>query len=87
MTDELVALLAGRIVGMVRRDRRDQLSFTYDEIWRAAAGAYPLLLSMPLAAAAHGHKPVEALDIVGSLVCVEVDSQTLPKIRDDHRCG
>src|SRR5579872_91084 len=60
MTDELVALLAGRVVGTVRRDRRGQLSFTYDEAWRTALGAYPLSLSMPLAAAAHGRKPIEA---------------------------
>ena len=60
MTDQLVALLGGRAVGYVRRDRRGRLSFIYNDDWRYARGAYPLSVSMPLAAAEHGHAAVEA---------------------------
>jgi len=60
MNDELVVLLAGRVTGMVRHDRRGRLTFTYDEGWRGTPGSWPLSLSMPLAAAGHGHKPIEA---------------------------
>ena len=43
MTDEfLVALLGGRAIGRVRRDRRNRLSFAYDEEWRSATPNYPL---------------------------------------------
>lgn len=60
MTDELIALLAGRAIGRVRRDRRGRLAFTYDDRWRETRGAYPLSLSMPLAAAEHGHRQIDA---------------------------
>lgn len=54
----LVALLDGRTIGVVRR-ARGRLSFDYDEDWRQARGAYPLSLSMPLAARTHGHAAIE----------------------------
>jgi serine/threonine-protein kinase HipA len=60
MTEHLFALVNGRELGRVTRDARGRLSFTYDEGWRGARGAYPLSLSMPLAAAVHAHKPIEA---------------------------
>ncbi len=60
MTAALVALMAGRVVGTVTRDTRGQLRFTYDDGWRAAPGAYPLSLSMPLAVADHPHDRIEA---------------------------
>jgi serine/threonine-protein kinase HipA len=60
MTDELIALLGGREVGRVRRDKRGKLTFAYDQGWRETEGAYPLSLSMPLAAAEHGPDVVEA---------------------------
>lgn len=60
MRVELIALLNGQEVGRVTRDGRGRLTFVYAEDWRQARGAYPLSLSMPLAAAEHGHKPVEA---------------------------
>ena len=53
MTTELIALLNGKEVGRVRRDARNRLTFTYDEGWRTSRDAYPLSLSMPLAAAEH----------------------------------
>lgn len=56
---ELVALLEGRIMGVVRRER-GRLSFVYDDAWRRAPGAFPVSLSMPLTAAEHGQRPVEA---------------------------
>jgi serine/threonine-protein kinase HipA len=60
MSAQLVALLNGIEIGRVARDGRGRLTFVYAEDWRQAQGAYPLSLSMPLAAAEHGHKPVEA---------------------------
>lgn len=60
MTKELVALLGAHDIGHVRQDQRGRLTFTYDDRWRHAPGAHPLSLSMPLAAAEHGHAVVEA---------------------------
>jgi serine/threonine-protein kinase HipA len=60
MTNELVALLDGNEVGRVRNDARGRLTFVYDSVWRGKAGAYPLSLSMPLAAEAHGPAAVQA---------------------------
>lgn len=60
MTDELIALLGGREIGRVRRHQRGRLTFTYDQTWREAQDAYPLSLSMPLAAVEHGPDVVEA---------------------------
>jgi len=60
MTKELVALLAEREIGRVRQDQRGRLAFTYDERWQQAPDAYPLSLSMPLAASEHGHATIEA---------------------------
>ncbi len=55
---ELIALLDGREVGAIRHDR-NRMTFTYADAWREAPGAYPLSLSMPLAAAEHPHAAVE----------------------------
>jgi len=60
MSEQLIVLLNGREIGRVTRDPRSRLSLLYAEDWREAEGAFPLSLSMPLAAAEHGHKPVEA---------------------------
>ncbi len=57
---ELVALLDGKEVGRVHNDARGRLTFVYDDVWRQAADAYPLSLSMPLAAREHGRAIVEA---------------------------
>lgn len=56
---ELVALLFGDQAGRVHR-KGDRLSFTYDEAWRRRDDVTPLSLSMPLAGATHGHRPIEA---------------------------
>ncbi|MES1202407.1 MAG: type II toxin-antitoxin system HipA family toxin [Pseudomonadota bacterium] len=56
---ELLALVDGREVGTVRYER-GRLSFVYADAWRSAPGAYPLSLSMPLAAAEHPHAAIEA---------------------------
>jgi hypothetical protein len=53
MANELVALLGGIEVGRVHRDSKGRLTFIYDDAWREANGAYPLSLSMPLAAKEH----------------------------------
>ncbi|WP_027556292.1 type II toxin-antitoxin system HipA family toxin [Bradyrhizobium sp. Cp5.3] len=60
MTNELVALLDGNEVGRVRNDTRGRLTFVYDSDWRTAQDAYPLSLSMPLAAEEHGPAAVQA---------------------------
>jgi serine/threonine-protein kinase HipA len=55
---ELLALLDGREVGTVLHER-GRLSFVYADAWRSAPGAYPLSLSMPLAASEHPHAAIE----------------------------
>ncbi len=59
MSQELIAILEGREMGRVARGERGRLSFTYAENWRAAADAYPLSISMPLALAEHGHTKID----------------------------
>ena len=59
MTDRLVALANGRVIGAVQRDRRGQLAFVYAADWRASEHAYPLSLSMPIGAPQHGHDEIE----------------------------
>ena len=60
MTSELVTLLGGTEVGRVHRDKRGRLKFVYDQAWRDAPDAYPLSLSLPLAAQEHGPTAIEA---------------------------
>ena len=60
MSKELHVLLSSRIVGRVTQDGKGRLSFTYDEAWREVRGAYPLSLSMPLAALEHHHDEISA---------------------------
>lgn len=55
---ELAALLDNREVGAVIFDR-NRLTFVYSDDWRGAPGAYPLSLSMPLAAKEHAHAAIE----------------------------
>ena len=57
---ELVTLLGDNVIGAVRRDRSGRVTFVYDETWRRKRDAIPLSLSMPLAAAEHGHATVDA---------------------------
>lgn len=59
MNGELIAILDGRETGRVVHDDRGRLSFTYNEAWRAAADAYPLSISMPLALAEHGNAKID----------------------------
>lgn len=56
--NELICLLDGREVGRLRRSGA-RLSFTYADSWRRTDGAYPLSLSMSLAAADHPHSRIE----------------------------
>jgi serine/threonine-protein kinase HipA len=60
MTAELIALLDGKEAGRVHNDARGRLTFVYSDDWRRATGAYPLSLSMPLAAREHGRSIIEA---------------------------
>lgn len=57
---KLIALLDGRVVGAVFQDARARYRFIYEADWRLADDSYPLSLSMPLAAAEHDHRKVEA---------------------------
>jgi serine/threonine-protein kinase HipA len=57
---ELVTLLDGKEAGRVHNDARGRLTFVYDDQWRNAPEAYPLSLSMPIAAKEHGRSVVEA---------------------------
>jgi len=60
LTGELVALLDGKEVGRVNNDARGRMTFVYDKEWRTSPQAYPLSLSMPLAAEEHGPAVIEA---------------------------
>lgn len=55
----LILLLDGHRVGEVRRNGQ-KLSLHYDPAWREDVAAYPVSLSMPLAAADHPHAPINA---------------------------
>lgn len=60
MTDELIALLDGKEIGRVRRNKRTgKLSFIYEQGWRGSEDAYPLSLSMPLSGAEYGNFAIE----------------------------
>jgi serine/threonine-protein kinase HipA len=60
MSDELIVLLGGRQIGRIRRQTSGRLTFIYDGGWREDDDAYPLSLSMPLAASEHGPGAVES---------------------------
>lgn len=57
---ELVTLLAGVEIGRIHSRARNRLSFIYSDRWREVPNAYPLSLSMPLAAKEHGPTVVES---------------------------
>jgi len=60
MSEELLVLMDGQIAGKVIQDARGKLKFRYEDSWRERRGAYPLSLSMPLAASEHAHAVIEA---------------------------
>jgi serine/threonine-protein kinase HipA len=60
VTSELVTLLGDQEVRRVRNDARGRLTFVYDDQWRKSEDAYPLSLSMPLAAKEYGPSVVQA---------------------------
>ena len=59
MTERLIALADGRLLGEIRRDARGRLRFEYDAAWSQEDAAYPLSLSMPLTVPGHGHDKME----------------------------
>jgi serine/threonine-protein kinase HipA len=59
MTTELIAIIEGREMGRVARDKTGKLSFTYNEAWRNAPDAFPLSISMPLALSEHGNAKID----------------------------
>jgi serine/threonine-protein kinase HipA len=59
MTKELIAIIEGREMGRVVRDKTGKLSFAYNEQWRNAQDAYPLSISMPLALSGHGNAKID----------------------------
>lgn len=60
MTRELVAIVDRTEVGCVTQGRDGHLTFTYSAAWREASDAFPVSLSLPLAASRHLHEPVQA---------------------------
>lgn len=59
MSNQLIAIAAGQIMGEVRHEG-GRLDFKYDTSWSAGALAFPMSLSMPLVVRKHGHSQVEA---------------------------
>jgi serine/threonine-protein kinase HipA len=59
MTNELIVIANGQVMGLVRRSPKGKLSFTYHEKWGASEESYPLSLSMPLGLTEHGHAKIE----------------------------
>ena len=59
MTERLIAVANGNVMGYLTRHERVRLIFSYDEAWRRASGAYPISLSMPLVGAEYGHAVIE----------------------------
>lgn len=53
LPEELAVLLDGRLAGVLRRGGAGAHVFTYDAAWRMDPRAYPLSLSLPLAAREH----------------------------------
>ena len=56
----LVALLNGTLAGNIYQSSSGNLRFVYDDDWRQAEDAFPLSLSMPLAAVEHGDDVITA---------------------------
>jgi serine/threonine-protein kinase HipA len=56
---ELLTFLGDNLIGTLRRDANGRLSFVYDDAWSAMPDAYPLSLSLPIAAREHGHAAIE----------------------------
>ena len=59
MTERLIALADGCLLGEIRCDARGRLSFEYDALWSEDDSAYPLSLSMPLTVRDHNHDKIE----------------------------
>ena len=55
-----MVLADGAKMARIEKDARERLRLTYDDDWREAEGSYPLSLSMPFAAAEHGHGAITA---------------------------
>lgn len=46
MTEHLVVLSNGKVMGEIKKDQRSRLRFIYHRDWQQTVGAYPLSLSM-----------------------------------------
>lgn len=57
----LLAMYAGRVMGLIERARSGALTFTYAPSWRSAPGAFPLSLSLPMVTTQHAHDAVAAV--------------------------
>lgn len=60
MKYRLAALIDGRVIAWIGQDSRGRYSLRYEEAWRAADGAFPLSLSLPLTRAEHDDAAVHA---------------------------
>jgi serine/threonine-protein kinase HipA len=59
VTEELIVRLADERVARLQRARTGRVELEYEPAWQTRTGAYPLSLSMPLAARRHPAKVVE----------------------------
>ncbi|WP_306253719.1 type II toxin-antitoxin system HipA family toxin [Parvularcula sp. IMCC14364] len=59
MSEDLLVISNGQVIGQVNLGPKKKLSFTYADEWRDNPNAFPLSLSMPLATAQHDHNVVE----------------------------
>lgn len=66
MTDPMVALLSGWVIGRLRPDRRGRRPFNYNEDWRDARRGYPLSAPMPLIGRLADNTAFAATDCFGS---------------------
>lgn len=61
MTNITLTILAGGCkMGVIEKGANERLRLIYDDDWREGQDSYPLSLSMPLAAAEHGHGAITA---------------------------
>lgn len=60
MIDQLVVLIGGREVATLECGARGRWALRYTSTWRGRGDAFPLSLSMPLAAREHSHDILEA---------------------------
>jgi serine/threonine-protein kinase HipA len=59
MSNRLIAIAGGRLMGEVRHEG-GRLDFQYDTAWSNDASSFPMSISLPLVVREHGHSAIEA---------------------------